>query len=81
MGCSSTPCGAVHGGPAEHVGPAWIDLDGYAPSCYCGRPYSALSLTDPALAIAPLVRNSAAVIDVVAAQLRAAKAAAGSRPT
>ncbi len=37
--------------------------------------YFALSLTDPALAIAPLVRNSAAVIDVVAAQLRAAKAA------
>jgi AcrR family transcriptional regulator len=33
--------------------------------------YFALSLTDPALAIAPLVRNSAAVIDVVAAQLRA----------
>ena len=40
--------------------------------------YFALSLTDPALAIAPLVRNSAAVIDVVAAQLRAAKAAADS---
>jgi AcrR family transcriptional regulator len=37
--------------------------------------YFALSLTDPALAIAPLVRNSAAVIDVVAAQLRVAKAA------
>jgi len=37
--------------------------------------YFALSLTDPALAIAPLVRNSAAVIDVVAAQLRAAQAA------
>ena len=31
--------------------------------------YFALSLTDPALAIAPLVRNSSAVIDVVAAQL------------
>ena len=37
--------------------------------------YFALSLTDPALAIAPLVKNSAAVIDVVAAQLRAAQAA------
>ncbi len=37
--------------------------------------YFALSLTDPALAIAPLVRNSNAVIDVVAAQLRAAQAA------
>jgi AcrR family transcriptional regulator len=37
--------------------------------------YLALSLTDPALAITPLVRNSTAVIDVVAAQLRAAQAA------
>ncbi len=37
--------------------------------------YFALSLTDPALAIAPLVKNSGAVIDVVAAQLRAAQAA------
>ena len=37
--------------------------------------YLALSLTDPALAIAPLVKNSDAVIDVVAAQLRAAEAA------
>ena len=37
--------------------------------------YLALSLTDPALAIAPLVRNSSVVIDVVAAQLRAAQAA------
>jgi AcrR family transcriptional regulator len=37
--------------------------------------YFALSLTEPALAIAPLVRNSAAVIDVLAAQLRAAQAA------
>jgi hypothetical protein len=36
--------------------------------------YLALSLTDPALAIAPLVKNSGAVIDVVAAQLRAAQA-------
>ena len=36
--------------------------------------YFALSLTDPALAIAPLVRNSAAVLDVVAAQLRAGQA-------
>jgi hypothetical protein len=36
--------------------------------------YFALSLTDPALAIAPLVRNSNAVIDVIAAQLRAAQA-------
>ena len=37
--------------------------------------YFALSLTDPALAIGPLVRNSGIVIDVVAAQLRAARAA------
>jgi AcrR family transcriptional regulator len=36
--------------------------------------YFALSLTDPGLAIGPLVRNSAAVIDVVAAQLRSAQA-------
>jgi AcrR family transcriptional regulator len=40
--------------------------------------YFALSLTDPALAIAPLVRNSNAVINVVAAQLRAAQAAGGT---
>jgi AcrR family transcriptional regulator len=37
--------------------------------------YLALSLTDPALAITSLARNSTAVIDVVAAQLRAAQAA------
>ena len=37
--------------------------------------YLALSLTDPALAIAPLVKNSEAVADVMAAQLRAAQAA------
>jgi AcrR family transcriptional regulator len=37
--------------------------------------YFALSLTEPALAIAPLVRNSNAVISVVAAQLRAGQAA------
>jgi AcrR family transcriptional regulator len=37
--------------------------------------YFALSLTDPALAITPLVKNSSMVIDVVAAQLRAAQAA------
>jgi AcrR family transcriptional regulator len=37
--------------------------------------YFALSLTEPTLAIAPLVKNSGAVIDVVAAQLRAAQAA------
>src|SRR5215467_3467279 len=37
--------------------------------------YAALSLTDPALAISPLIRNSNIVIDVVAAQLRAAQAA------
>ena len=37
--------------------------------------YFALALTDPALAIAPLVKNTNAVIDVVAAQLRAAQAA------
>ena len=36
--------------------------------------YFALSLTEPALAIAPLVRNSDVVINVVAAQLRAAQA-------
>ncbi len=37
--------------------------------------YFALALTDPALAIAPLVKNTNAVIDVVAAHLRAAQAA------
>ena len=37
--------------------------------------YFALALTDPALAIAPLVKNTNAVINVVAAQLRAAQAA------
>jgi AcrR family transcriptional regulator len=37
--------------------------------------YLALSLTEPALAISPLVRNSNAVIDVIAAQLRSAQAA------
>ncbi len=37
--------------------------------------YFALSLTDPALAIGPLVRNSDAVTGAVAAQLRAAQAA------
>jgi AcrR family transcriptional regulator len=37
--------------------------------------YFALSLTEPALAIAPLVRNGATVIDVLAGQLRAAQAA------
>ena len=37
--------------------------------------YFALSLTEPALAAAPLVRNSGAVSDVIAAQLRAAQAA------
>jgi AcrR family transcriptional regulator len=37
--------------------------------------YLALSLTDPALAIRPLVRNSSIVIDVVAAQLRMAQSA------
>jgi AcrR family transcriptional regulator len=37
--------------------------------------YLALSLTDPALAIAPLVKNSGAVAGVLAAQLRAAQAA------
>jgi AcrR family transcriptional regulator len=36
--------------------------------------YFALSLTDPALAIGPLTRNSTVVIDVVAAQLRTAQA-------
>ncbi|HUJ06825.1 MAG TPA: TetR/AcrR family transcriptional regulator [Streptosporangiaceae bacterium] len=37
--------------------------------------YLALSLTDPALAISPLARNSSVVSDVIAAQLRAAQAA------
>jgi AcrR family transcriptional regulator len=37
--------------------------------------YLALSLTDPALAIAPLARDAGTVTDVVAAQLRAAQAA------
>jgi AcrR family transcriptional regulator len=37
--------------------------------------YLALSLTDPALAISPLVRNSAAVTEVVAGQLRTAQSA------
>jgi AcrR family transcriptional regulator len=36
--------------------------------------YFALSLTDPALAISPLVRNSNAVTGVIAAQLRTAQA-------
>ena len=36
--------------------------------------YLALSLTDPALAISPLARNSSIVSDVMAAQLRAAQA-------
>ena len=42
--------------------------------------YLALSLTDPALAIAPLVKNSDAVTGVVAAQLRTAQGA-GDSPT
>ncbi len=37
--------------------------------------YFALSLTDPALSVAPLAKNSAAVTDVLAAQVRAAQAA------
>jgi AcrR family transcriptional regulator len=37
--------------------------------------YLALSLTDPALAIRPLARNSSVVSDVLAAQLRAGQAA------
>ena len=37
--------------------------------------YLALSLTDPALAISPLARNSSIVSDVIAAQLRAAQTA------
>jgi AcrR family transcriptional regulator len=37
--------------------------------------YLALSLTNPALAISPLARNSSIVSDVIAAQLRAAQAA------
>src|SRR5580704_7798079 len=43
-----------------------------------GTAYLALSLTDPALAIAPLVKNSDTVTGVVAAQLRAAQAAGGT---
>ena len=39
--------------------------------------YLALSLTDPALAISPLVRNSNVVSDVVATQLRAARPPGG----
>jgi AcrR family transcriptional regulator len=42
--------------------------------------YLALSLTDPALAIAPLVKNSGAVTGVLAAQLKAAQAA-GDTPS
>lgn len=42
--------------------------------------YFALSLTDPALAVAPLVKNSNAVADVVAAQLRAAQVAGDAPP-
>jgi AcrR family transcriptional regulator len=42
--------------------------------------YLALSLTDPTLAISPLVRNSSVVSDVVAAQLRAAQVA-GDMPS
>lgn len=42
--------------------------------------YLALSLTDPALAIEPLVKNSGTVSDVLAAQLRAAQAA-GDTPS
>jgi AcrR family transcriptional regulator len=42
--------------------------------------YFALALTDPALAIAPLVKNTNAVIDVIAAQLRAAQAAGDTPP-
>jgi hypothetical protein len=37
--------------------------------------YMALSLTDPAMALSPLVRNSSAVTDVVATQLRTAQSA------
>ena len=40
--------------------------------------YFALALTDPALAIGPLVANTNAVVDVVAAQLRAAQGAGGT---
>jgi AcrR family transcriptional regulator len=42
--------------------------------------YFALALSDPALAIGPLVGNSNAVIDVVAAQLREAQAAGDTPP-
>ena len=37
--------------------------------------YLALSLTDPGLAMGPLARGSDVVVDVIAAQLRAAQAA------
>jgi AcrR family transcriptional regulator len=42
--------------------------------------YFALSLTEPALAIGPLVKNSNAVSGVVASQLRAAQAAGDTPP-
>jgi AcrR family transcriptional regulator len=42
--------------------------------------YFALSLTEPALALSPLVRNSGAVIGVVAGQLKAAQAAGDMPP-
>jgi AcrR family transcriptional regulator len=41
--------------------------------------YLALSLTNPALALAPLIRNSDAVIGVIADQLRAAHASGDTR--
>jgi AcrR family transcriptional regulator len=40
--------------------------------------YFALALTDPALAIAPLVKNTDAVVNVIADQLRTAQAAGGT---
>ena len=42
--------------------------------------YFALSLTEPALAIGPLVKNSNAVTGVVASQLRAAQTASDTPP-
>jgi len=49
-----------------------------APFAVLNAAYFAVALTDPALAAAPLVKNTNAVIDVLAAQLRAAQAAGGT---
>jgi len=76
-----TPAGAS-GGPASPrdliaaIVTEALPADGESRTfAVLGTAYLALSLTDPALAIAPLVKNSDAVIHVIAAQLRAAQAA------